>query len=135
VSFILKDTSSIQEDPSGSIRIDCGDGSKALQVYWNSVLLAASIQVANRPLKTGCIGVIILHTAPWNSIDFHHIDPIYIYRIDPALQGIDSVALAALIQQAGPLIRLAGNSCIGIFFPYSPVEFSRRIHSTGCFYT
>jgi len=104
VSFILKDTSSTQEDPSGSIhkahrsiRIDCGGGSKALQVYWNSVLLAASIQVANRPLKTGCIGVIILHAAPWNSSGrFHSIDPIY--RIDLNLQEIDLVPLAASIR-------------------------------------
>jgi len=54
-------------DPSGSIfkayrsiRIDCGGGSKDL------VPIAASIQEANRPLKTGCIVIILL----CNSVEF-----------------------------------------------------------------
>jgi len=68
VSFILKDTSSTQEgsDPpirSGSshkthrpIRIDCGGATAA------ATAVAGRI---NKPLKTGCIGIIL----PYNSVE------------------------------------------------------------------
>jgi len=80
----------------------------------------------------------LFHTTLWNSSGrFHSPDSLYV-AIGLDLQGllvaaVDSVAPEASIQQAGPLIRIAGNRCIGIF-PYISVEFSRRIHSTGCFY-
>jgi len=76
---------------------------------------------------------IFFQTTPWisNWIPQHRS-----HRLD--LQGllvvaVDSELLAALIQQPASLIRIAGISCIGIF-PYNSVEFSRRIHSTGCLY-
>jgi len=71
------------------------------------------------------------------SIGFHSLD-----RTDRTDQldlqellvvAVDSVPLAASIQQPGSLIRIAGNRCIGIF-PYISVEFSRRFHSTDCLY-
>jgi len=49
-----------------------------------------------------------------------------------AVVAVDSVAPEASIQQAGPLIGIAGNRCVGVF-PHISVEFSRRIHSNGCF--
>jgi len=76
VSFILKDTSSIQEDPDPdpdrsprptvSIRIDCGGRATA-----------ASTAVAGRidkPLKTGCIGINSSIQLCGISLGFHSLD-------------------------------------------------------------
>jgi len=55
-------------------------------------------------------------------------------QLDPQDQGIDSVLLAASIRQSGPSIRIAGISCIGIFFHTTLWISSRRFHRTGRLY-
>ena len=133
VSFILKDT--YTRDPSGSIiqglqldRINCrGPRRQALQ-YVGTRGSKALLEAAQLYWK-------FFHTTLWK---FHWIPQPRSDRQDRLdlqellVVAVDSVAPEASIQQAGPLIRIAGNRCIGIF-PYISVEFSRRIHSTGCF--
>jgi len=137
VSFKIKDTfSSIRIDPdplqrhpdrsprpTALIRIDCGGAT------------AAATAVAGRidkPLKTGCIGI-FFHTTLWN---FHWIPQPRSDRQDRLdlqellVVTLDSVPLAASIQQPRSLIRIAGTSCIGIFHAtlWNFLEaFSRRI--------
>jgi len=89
------------------------------------VPLEASIQVANGPLKTGCIGI-FFHTTLCNSSGRFH-SPVLLYVAigldlkELLVVAVDSVPLAASIQQPGSLIRIAGNRRIGIF-PYISVE-------------
>jgi len=120
VSFILKDTYARgSESGSESIfqglqldRIDCrGPRRQALQ-YVGTGGSKALVEAAQLYWK-------FFHTTLWK---FHWIPQPPSDRQDRLdLQGLlvvaaDSVAPEALIQQAGPLIRIAGNSCIGIYF-------------------
>jgi len=61
----------------------------------------------------------------------------YIDRFNPQellVVAVDSELLEASIQQARSLVRIAGNSCIGIFFHSTLWISSRRFHSTGWLY-
>jgi len=107
--------------PTASIRIDCGGAAAAA---------TAAAGRINKPLNTGRIGsVCSSKRLCGNSIGFHSLD-----RTDRTdrqdrldlqellVVAVDSVAPEASIQQAGSLIRIAGNRCIGMF-PCISVEF------------
>jgi len=124
-------------DPSGSIfqglqldQFDCRGPEDKPSNILELVALLAPVEAAPRPVGVEYSSIQLCG----NSIGFHSLDlSIYIDRVD--LQGllvvaVDSVALEASIHQAGSLIRIASNSCIGIL--HAALWFSyRRFHSTG----
>jgi len=76
--------------------------------------------------------IILLHAAPWNSIEFYWIQ-LALKQMIKHSKIVDSVTLAAPIQQTASIHGIDGNSCVRIFHATLWISF-RRFHSIDWLY-